>query len=59
MSRDPLAEATRALRDEADTSPARPDATRARVLATLRKERWRRIPLLRVVLPLVGTESRS
>ena len=31
MSRDPLAEATRALREEADASPARPDETRARV----------------------------
>jgi hypothetical protein len=54
MSRDPLAEATRALREDADASPARPDETRARVLATLRKERARRIPLLRVVLPLAA-----
>lgn len=54
MSRDPLAEAARALREGGGASPARSDETRARVLATLRNERARRIPLLRVVLPLAA-----
>lgn len=57
MSRDPLAEAARALREGADASPARPDETRARVLASLQNEskaRARRIPLIRMAIPLAA-----
>ena len=54
MKRDPLAEATRALRESAEAPPAPVDETRERVMTTLRKERARRLPLIRLLIPLAA-----
>ncbi|MGK4004091.1 hypothetical protein WMF31_15765 [Sorangium sp. So ce1036] len=54
MNDDVLREATRALREEADASRARPGETRARVMRSLRAQRARRLTTVRVVVPLAA-----
>jgi hypothetical protein len=54
MSDDRLLDAVCALRESADTSPARPDLTRARVIASLRKRRSYRHLIVKVTLPLAA-----
>jgi hypothetical protein len=54
MKRDLLAEATCALRESAEAPPAPVNETRARVMTTLRKERARRVPLVRMLIPLAA-----
>jgi hypothetical protein len=54
MKRDLLGEAARALREEAEETPARSDETRARVMASLRKQRSRRVTLVRTAVPLAA-----
>ncbi len=59
MKRDLLAEATRALRESAEAPPAPVNETRARVMTTLRKERARRVPLVRMLIPLAAVLAGS
>ncbi len=54
MKRDLLAEATRALGESAEAPPSQVDATRARVMTTLRKQRAHRTPLVRLLIPLAA-----
>jgi hypothetical protein len=54
MSGDRLADAVRALREGAESGPARPDQTRARVLASLRKRPSSRLRIVKAVLPLAA-----
>lgn len=54
MRPDVLREATRALREAADESTARPEETRARVMRTLQVRRARRLAAIRVLLPLAA-----
>ncbi|WP_437719997.1 tetratricopeptide repeat protein [Sorangium sp. So ce861] len=54
MKDDALREAARALREEADTSVARRDETRARVMRSLKAQRARRLTTVRVVVPLAA-----
>ncbi|MDI3289117.1 hypothetical protein [Polyangium sp. 15x6] len=54
MNDDVLRAATRALREEADASMGRQDETRARVLATLKARRARKLTAIRVMVPLAA-----
>ncbi|EYF00728.1 hypothetical protein [Chondromyces apiculatus] len=54
MNHDVLQEAVRALREQTGETPATPDATRARILASLRNQRARRLTLIKTVLPLAA-----
>lgn len=54
MKRDGLREAARALRESADEAPVRPEETRARVVASVRRRRARRIAVVRTALPLAA-----
>ncbi|MDI1448886.1 hypothetical protein [Polyangium sp. 6x1] len=54
MKDDVLRAATRALREEADASKGREAETRARVLATLKSRRARKLAVIRVVVPLAA-----
>lgn len=54
MTYDLLREATRAARDLADGAPPPAHETRARVLATVRERRRRRLDLVRVLVPLAA-----
>ncbi|MDC3962332.1 tetratricopeptide repeat protein [Polyangium jinanense] len=54
MNDDVLRAATRALRDDADASKGREAETRARVLATLKARRARKLAAIRVMVPLAA-----
>ncbi|TKC93622.1 tetratricopeptide repeat protein [Polyangium fumosum] len=54
MKDDMLRAATRALREEADASQGRQAETRARVLATLKSRRARKLAAIRVFVPLAA-----
>ncbi|MDI1484201.1 hypothetical protein [Polyangium sp. y55x31] len=54
MNDDVLRAATRALREEADASKGRGAETRARVLATLKARRARKLAAIRVMVPLAA-----
>src|SRR5262249_7615241 len=54
MKGDPLLDAARALREQAALSPARADETRARVLASVRKQRARRLLFVKTAIPLAA-----
>ncbi|MDC0742715.1 tetratricopeptide repeat protein [Polyangium mundeleinium] len=54
MKDDVLRAATRALREEADASKGREAETRARVLATLKSRRARKLAAIRVFVPLAA-----
>lgn len=54
MKNDVLRDATRALREDVDESPARPDETRARVMRTLSAQRARRVATVRTCVLLAA-----
>lgn len=54
MKEDVLQRAARALREQAEEAPASPEATRARIMASFRQQRARRVALIRAVVPLAA-----
>jgi len=59
MKRDLLAESLRALEESADEAPVRPEETRARVMASLRRRSTRRVAFIRLALPIAAVLAGS